>query len=278
MKRPPAPLPKLPEQCELIDTHCHLDMEVYASDLDTVICSAVQAGVKKIITIGINSTSSFSALSIANQHNNVFATVGFHPHEALHVTIDSLEELAKLACNNSVVGWGEIGLDFAKNYASRDVQLRTFRDQLQIAKTLNLPVVIHDREAHEDTLAQIRLAGTLPKGGVMHCFSGNVNLARELIDLGFYISIPGVATFATAQSLHEVIQAIDIQHLLLETDGPFLTPVPFRGKRNEPKFLLYTAQVVANLKQISIEEVASVTTANAIRLFNLPNPTIYAQH
>jgi len=263
-------LPQLSHQSELIDTHCHLDMEAFQPDLDAVIQSAAQLGINRIITIGIDYNSSRQAVTISEQYANIFATVGFHPHDAINATVNALKDLANLAQRSVVVGFGEIGLDYAKNYAPRDVQMKAFSEQLHLAKELDLPVVIHDREAHEDTCNLIRSVGHLPRGGVMHCFSGDSQLAREMIDLGFYISIPGVATFSNAYFLHEVIRITDLQHLLLETDGPFLAPVPYRGKRNEPKLLLYTAQRVAELKQIPIDEVARTTTANAVRLFHLP--------
>lgn len=277
MKLPAYPLPQLPHQFELIDTHCHLDMEAYRPDLNTVIQSAAQVGIKRVITIGIDHTSSSQAVSIADQYANIFATVGFHPHDALKATAGALKDLTNLAQNRSVVGYGEIGLDYVKNYAPRDVQIKTFREQLHLAKELDLPVIIHDREAHEDTLNLIRSVRHLPRGGVMHCFSGDSRLAHEMIALGFHISIPGVATFTNAHLLHETIRAVDLRYLLLETDGPFLAPVPYRGKRNEPKLLLYTAQKVAELKQITIGEVACATTANAARLFRLPESTNYDQ-
>jgi TatD DNase family protein len=169
-----------------------------------------------------------------------------------------------------VVGYGEIGLDYAKNYAPRKVQIQAFAEQLTMAQELALPVIIHDREAHSDVLSLIRAAGHFPRQGVMHCFSGDQEFAKAVLDLGFYLSIPGVATFANASILREVIRMVDLDALLLETDGPFLAPVPYRGKRNEPKYMLYTAQIVAELKNIPLEEVARVTTANAVRLFNLP--------
>ncbi len=277
MKKKTYPLPQLSHQSELIDTHCHLDMDAYRSDLDTVIQSAAQFGIKRIISIGIDYASSLQAVTIAEQHPNIFATIGFHPHDALKATAGALKNLTELTRYKSVVGYGEIGLDYVKKYAPRDVQIKTFSEQLHLAKELDLPVVIHDREAHEDTLNLIRSAGQLPRGGVLHCFSGDSRLAHEMTALGFYISIPGVVTFANAHLLHEIIRAVDLRYLLLETDGPFLAPTPFRGKRNEPKLLLYTAQKVAELKQITIDEVARVTTANAVRLFRLPGYTNHDQ-
>ncbi|MGE4558831.1 MAG: TatD family hydrolase [Desulfobulbus sp.] len=270
MKSAPPPLPHLNGFAELTDTHCHLDMEAYADDLDAVIATATQHGVTRIITIGIDVASSKEAVRLASRYSNVFAAVGIHPHDADQATPQALEQLRMLAGHEQVVGYGEIGLDYVKNYAPRSVQIHAFTQQLNLARTLNLPVIIHDREAHEDTLRLLKAAGPLPRQGVMHCFSGDIRLAKAILDLGLYISIPGVATFANAHTLREVIQAVDLNFLLLETDGPFLAPVPNRGKRNEPTFMLHTAQMVADLKKISLEEVARTTTANASRLFQLP--------
>jgi TatD DNase family protein len=245
-------------------------MDAYAQDLDAVIDSAHTHGVKRIITIGIDVPSSEAAVQLTRNYSNIYATVGIHPHDAQTATTEALERLSELAEHEKVVGFGEIGLDYFKNYAPHEVQLQAFTRQLELAKELALPVVIHDRDAHEDTLRLLKAAGPFAHRGVMHCFSGDSELARETLDLGFYISIPGVATFANAQLLQEVIAAVELNALLVETDGPFLAPVPFRGKRNEPKLMLYTAQMIAEIKNISLEEVAAATTANAVNLFNLP--------
>ncbi len=254
----------------LIDTHCHLDMSAYKHDLESVLANAQEKGVSTIITIGIDIKSSQKAVSLARQHKNIFATVGIHPHEATHCNDDMLHQLSDLGKDSKVVGYGEIGLDYAKKYSPPDVQQDVFYKQLLLAKKLKKPVIIHDRDAHKDTLKLLRKAGDFPQGGVMHCFSGNVKLAQQVIELGFMISIPGVVTFKNAKELQKVVKNIDIQHILVETDGPFLAPVPFRGKRNTPDKLLYTAKKIAEIKNISLEQVANKTTANAIKLFKLP--------
>lgn len=270
MKHAAFPLPKLSDhRAELIDSHCHLDMDAYQADQDNVIQSASNHGIKRIITVGIDYPSSLEAVALSRRYPNVYATIGFHPHDAQRATSKALQQMADLASHQEVVGYGEIGLDYVKDYAPHDVQRTVFSQQLHLAKELDLPIVIHDREAHADVCDLIRTAGPFPKGGVMHCFSGDRQLAEKMIDMGFYISIPGVATFTNAHILHEVIRTTDLRHLLLETDGPFLAPVPFRGKRNEPKLMLYTAQKIAELKQISIDEVARITTANTVQLFHL---------
>lgn len=270
MKNTTCPLPALPDGVELIDTHCHLDMDAYRDDLDAVIQSAADHGIRRIITIGIDAVSSQESVAIAERGKNIHATIGFHPHNALQATPETLQQLTLLAESKAVVGYGEIGLDYVKNYAPREVQINAFKQQIHLARELNLPVIIHDREAHADCLALIRNSGPLPRGGVMHCFSGDSELAQKVIDLGLHISIPGVVTFNGARLLREVVRIIDLRHLLLETDGPFLAPTPYRGKRNEPKLMLYTAQMVAEIKQISLAEVARATSANAIRVFQLP--------
>ena len=270
MKKSPPPLPKLPQDAECIDTHCHLDMDAYAADLDTVIRSASANGVTRIVTIGIDLASSRKAVALAQQYPNVYATIGFHPHDAQQVSGTTISQLASLRDNPRVVGYGEIGLDYVKQYAPREVQLKAFTDQLHLAKELDLPVVIHDREAHDDIYALIRSIGIPDKGGVMHCFSGDTELAKKMIDCGLYLSIPGVVTFANAASLQTVVRTVGLDSLLVETDGPFLAPVPFRGKRNEPAWVLYTAQMIAQLKEVPLSEVARITTANATRLFRLP--------
>ncbi len=260
----------LSSEITLIDTHCHLDMQAYDSDLDQVLEQAAHAGIHKIITIGIDLASSKAAVNLAATYPQIYATIGVHPHEADKVTPTTLHELSHLAKAPKVVGYGEIGLDYAKNYAPHEVQRKVFAMQLELAKELNLPVVIHDREAHEETIQLLREIGPFEKRGVMHCFSGDVSLARQVIDLGFYISIPGIVTFKNAKELQEVAQTTDIQHLILETDGPFLAPVPFRGKRNTPAKIIHTAQMVADLKSMSLNDVATMTTHNATDLFQLP--------
>lgn len=267
----PGQLPNITGKSKLIDTHCHLDMEAYHADLDEVLLAAAHHGVGRVITIGIDNHSSQKAVMLAHRYRNVYATVGFHPHDAEKVTPDALRRLADFATDRKVVGFGEIGLDYVKNYAPQEIQRKVFTKQLYLAKELDLPIVIHDREAHEDTLRLIKAAGPFPRGGVMHCYSGDRHLAEQMIGMGFAISIPGVVTFTNAHVLHEVVRCIDLQHVLLETDGPYLAPVPFRGKRNEPKLMVLTAQKVADLKGVPLEDVVEVTTANATRLFQLPD-------
>ncbi len=269
MKKRPAP-PALTSGSRLIDSHCHLDMDAYENDLSEIIQAAGKYGVSRIITIGIDLASSRKAVELASRFPGVYATVGIHPHDAESANDEVYQQLKELAAMDKVVGYGEIGLDYAKQYAPVDIQRREFARQLDLAKELHLPVVIHDREAHDDTMALLRKKAPFDAGGVMHCFSGDVSLARQVLDLGFYISIPGIVTFKNAQELQQVAAEMPLDSLLLETDGPFLSPDPWRGKRNRPDYLGYTADRVAKLRTISVDEVARQTTLNTEKLFSLP--------
>jgi TatD DNase family protein len=263
-------LPPLPRGCRFVDTHCHLDMAEYQADVAEVIAAARRSGVTKIITIGIDLASSRRAVELAAQHEGVYAAVGIHPHDADHAKDETIfQHLRELATAAHVVGFGEIGLDYAKNYAEQEAQVRVFARQLVLAKELHLPLIIHDRDAHEDCLRLLREIGPFPCSGVMHCFSGDAALAEQVLDLGFYLSIPGIVTFPKAESLREVVRALPLDRLLLETDGPFLAPVPFRGKRCCPEHVLYTAATVASLHGVSLAQLADQTSRNAEKLFAL---------
>lgn len=281
MKKNEKPqIPVIDDQCFLIDSHCHLDMNSYKDDLDSILANARTHGVRAVITIGIDEKSSIAAIELAKIHPMVKATVGIHPHDVAQISNNSFDSLRQLVNENRehIVAYGEIGLDYAKQYADPALQQTAFRSQLDLAKELELPVIIHDREAHADTLEAIRQAGPFPHGGVMHCFSGDMTLAEQVLELGFLISIPGVVTFKNGLLLQEVAQQIPLHSLLVETDGPFLAPVPWRGKRNEPSYLPYTAQKIADLKKITIEEVAKQTSKNAMSLFNFTVSNKYDEY
>jgi len=269
MKKTKAPIPTLLPGSYLIDSHCHLDMDSYDEDLDAVLNRAQQQGIQSIISIGIDEKSSIAAVKLAHKYPFIKATVGIHPHDIEQINEATYPHLQKLVQENrkQVVAYGEIGLDYVKNYSPKVTQLRAFEEQLSLAKELDLPVIIHDREAHDDCLSLLQAMAPFSKGGVMHCFSGNIALAKKVLDLGFYISIPGVVTFKNGLDLQEVAKAIPLESMLLETDGPFLSPVPWRGKRNEPAYVAYTAQKVAELKGITIEAVAKQTSINTLNLF-----------
>jgi TatD DNase family protein len=199
----------------------------------------------------------------------VWASVGLHPHSAVDAAKEGYTLFRELAATPEVVGFGEIGLDYVKEYSPRPVQRQEFERQMELANDLQLPVIIHDREAHQDTLAVLRHNAPLQTGGVMHCFSGDTALAEAVIDLGMYISIPGIVTFKNATVLQEVVANIDLKHMLIESDGPFLAPTPFRGKRNLPQYVGYTAAAIAAIKGTSMREVARQTTDNFRDLFQV---------
>ncbi len=244
-------------------------MKNYRDDLDDILEKARQHGVHSIITIGIDEESSIAAVELAKKHSLIKASIGIHPHDVNQIKPETYQRLKTLAAENKehIVGYGEIGLDYAKLYAEPAVQQKAFCEQLDLAKELDLPVIIHNRDAHDDTLDILRQSGPFPRGGVMHCFSGDTLLAEQIINLGFYLSIPGVVTFKNGIELQKVAATVPLDSLLLETDGPFLSPVPWRGKRNEPSYLPYTAARVAELRGISLEELADQTSNNAQTLF-----------
>lgn len=271
MKDPKNDAPVLPKDIQLIDTHCHLDMDAFDGDLEAVLDRAEQHGVKSIITIGVDLQSSHKAIQLARRFPCILASAGIHPHDVHSVTDSTYTSLLDLIHSHRdlVVGFGEIGLDYAKKRSEPALQRQHFRQQLEMAVDLRLPVIIHDREAHEDTIRILQECGPFSRGGVMHCFSGDYTFAKKVMELGFHISIPGIVTFKNAVDLQEVARKIPLASLLVETDGPFLAPHPWRGKRNEPAFVAYTADFIAKLRGIPLDLLALATTANAVSLFRL---------
>jgi len=253
----------------LIDSHAHLDMKDFEADLDDVLKRAAQAGVGHIVSIGIDLKSSLDALHLARAHACVSCSVGCHPHHADQCQASDLDRLARLASASEVVAWGEIGLDQYRRYASPDAQLRVFRDQLRLAKDLRLPVIIHIREAHDVAYPLLKGMGKGEMLGVIHCFSGDMDLAVAYMALGYLISIPGTVTYKNAIQIKEVAASIPLERMLIETDSPYLAPVPRRGKRNEPAYVMETATEIARLRKTRWEEVARQTTENARVLFGL---------
>ncbi len=254
----------------LIDTHCHLDMPAYAVDLGKVLERAFSQHLKRIITIGIDLASSKSGIELARKHKQISATIGIHPHDVDMLREEDYNALEKLYGDHApyIVGFGEIGLDYYKKYSDPARQRHHFRRQLDMAREFKLPVIIHNREAEDDILNILRHAQPLDQGGIMHCFSGDYAYARKILDLGMLISIPGIVTFKNSITLQEVARKIPLTSMVLETDGPFLAPQPFRGKRNEPAYLIHTAMKIAELRQIDVNLVAKHTTANAEKLFS----------
>lgn len=252
-----------------VDSHAHLEMTNYDHDRDEVVARAQASEVKAIVTVGTNCEECKKAVRLAERYDCVFAAIGIHPHEAKSATEEALATLKRLAKSEKVVAWGEIGLDFYHRHSSPEVQLKRFADQLAIAEELDLPVIIHDREAHEK-VKELLLSWQGKKRGVIHCFSGDLSLARLFLDQGYFISVAGPVTFKNANRLREVVRYIPLDRLMIETDAPFLSPHPYRGERNEPARVTLVAAAIAAIKKLSPPEVGDITAQNARLLFNLP--------
>ena len=249
----------------LVDSHCHLDFPDFAPERDAVIGRAFAAGIGMMLTICTRLDQFDGVRTIAESDPRIWCSVGAHPHEAAdHATLIA-DRLVALAAHPRVVGIGETGLDFHYDLSPHDVQERVFRAHIAASQATGLPLIIHAREADSEIAAI--LAAEKPPPGVLHCFTGSRALAEAAVDLGFYISISGIVTFRNAEDLRAIVRDVPLDRLLVETDAPYLAPVPYRGKRNEPAFVTATAAAVAALKGIEAEELAAVTTANFFRLF-----------
>jgi len=257
----------------LFDTHTHLDDARYNGDREAMLARAKEAGVEAFVTIGCDLTTSRSAVALADQHPFIYASVGVHPHEVKHIQDNWYDDFRQLALNKKVVAYGEIGLDYHYNHSSPKEQRARFREQLQLARELTLPVIIHTREAQEDTIAILKEEKASEIGGVFHCFSGDARLANDALDLGFYLSFSGILTFQNAAMLREIAKNTPMDRVLIETDCPYLTPVPHRGKRNEPAYVSCVAHQLAELhadaSDMSVETIERLTTQNAQRLFKI---------
>ncbi len=255
---------------DFVDTHCHLNDEKFAADLLEVVGRAENSGVRRIINFGDTVKSSAAVVDLAEKFAGMFAGVGVHPEEISGFDKDSAEKIIELAARKKVVAIGEIGLDYfwEKDSDARLMQQKIFIEQLDIARQLNLPVCIHEREAHGDAL---KILKTEAKGlrGVMHCYSGSLEMAREIWKLGFLIGVDGPLTFKNSAKLPEIVKAAPREMILLETDAPYLAPVPNRGKRNEPGFVVDVAKKIAEIRGENLETVAQYTTENAERLYNI---------
>lgn len=262
----------------LVDTHAHLDFSQYDGDRVEVLRRAKEEGVIQVVTVGYDLESSRQALVLSRENAGVLACVGIHPHEAGTVEPGFLDELDELCREPQVVGIGEIGLDYYRDRSPREAQRQVFEQQLELAARLDKPVVIHDRDAHGDVMSMIRQwtarvsvkdEGPRKPLGVMHCFSGDQRMAEELFELGFYVSVAGPVTYRKATRLQALVGRLPSEKLMVETDCPFLTPDPYRGERNEPAHVRLVASKIAEIRGLSLEEVARITTDNARRLFRL---------
>jgi TatD DNase family protein len=252
----------------LIDTHAHLQWPAFDQDREKVIERAFAAGLSTIVSVGYDLNASREAVQIANDHENIYAVVGIHPHNAKTMTASMLNSIRELAQNTKVVAIGEIGLDYYRDLSPRAQQKEAFEQQILLAKELDLPIVVHDREAHNDVLEVIRRFGR-NVNGVLHCFSGDLKMAEEVIDLGYSISIAGPVTFPSARGLQQVVQRVPEGSIVLETDCPFLAPQSKRGERNEPMYVLETATKVAELRGMQLDELVGLTSQNAKRRFEI---------
>ena len=254
---------------ELFDTHAHLNDKQFAGDLDAVFRRMSEAGVTRVLCAAYDINSSEETAAMAGQRPGVVASVGVHPHDAEDVPGDYLARLEHLAGLPGVVALGEMGLDYYRDLSPRPVQQRVFREQLALVRELNKPVIIHARDAFGDMLEILRQDGISPAGGVMHCYSGSWEVARECMAMGFFISLAGPVTFKNAVKLKDVAVKVPLERLLIETDCPYLAPEPFRGRRNEPAHVRYVAEHIAELRGITLEQVAVATTANAQKVFGI---------
>jgi len=254
---------------KLVDSHCHLDDEQFAADRDAAIERARAAGIERMLAIGTGSgpPDLEAGIRLAGQHTFIFATVGVHPHDAAKATPETFERMAELTRHPKVLAIGEIGLDYHYDFSPPDLQRSVFATQLVLSAKAQKPIVIHTREAWDDTFAIIREHG-LPNGGIMHCFTGGPGEAEQALKLGFHLSFGGILTFPKADDVRKSAVLTPENRLLVETDAPYLAPQPLRGKRNEPSFVTHTAAMLATLKGISNEELARTTTDNFFRLFS----------
>ena len=260
---------------ELIDSHAHIDGPQFADDRDAVLSRARAAGVSTILAIGTGPGPEKldAALPYAEAHDWIYTTVGIHPHDAKEVTPTHLETLAALAKHPKVIAWGEIGLDYFYDHSPRDIQEKVFREQMELAHAAKLPIIIHCRDAWDDCLRILEeVWKPTALGGILHCFTGTRDHAKRGLDMGFHISFAGNSTYPKTQHLREIAKEIPLDRILIETDSPYLAPQPYRGKRNEPAYVLEVAKALANVRDLELPEIAAQTTGNFRRFFRLTRP------
>jgi TatD DNase family protein len=256
----------------LIDSHAHIQGKEYAGEAAAVIARAREAGVETIIAVGGagDMSSNTEAVALAGSFPGVYATVGMHPHDAKDVGDEDLKTLKRLAASLKVVAVGETGLDYYYNHSPHETQRRVFSRFIHLAREAKMPIVVHERAAAAEAAELLRGEGKGEVQGVVHCFTGDYDAARRYLDLGFYLSFTGIITFKNADDLRDVVRKVPLERMFVETDSPYLTPVPHRGRRNEPAYVRLVAETIARVKNTSLEQTANVTTANARALFRLP--------
>jgi TatD DNase family protein len=256
---------------ELIDSHAHIQGKEYVGETAAVIQRAAEVDVEKIVVVGGagDMSSNTAAIALTESWTNLYATVGMHPHDAKDVGEDELQELKKLTAHPKVIAVGETGLDYYYNHSPREVQRRVFAQFINLAGETGLPLVVHERDAARESVGLLRNEGAGKTRGVIHCFTGDYDAARNYLDLGFYLSFTGIITFKNAEPLREVVRKVPLDRIFVETDSPYLTPVPHRGRRNEPAYVRLVAEMVASVKGITLEEVAQTTTRNVRQLFRI---------
>jgi TatD DNase family protein len=253
----------------LFDTHAHLNADQFSEDLEDVISRAQDTGVSTMVVVGFDRPTIKRAIELADKYEFIYASVGWHPVDAIDMTEADLRWIEELSAHPKVVALGEMGLDYYWDKSPKDIQKEVFRKQIKLAKKVKLPIVIHNREATADVMEILKEEGAEEVGGIMHCFSGSPEIAKECVNMNFYISLGGPVTFKNAKKPKEVAAEIPLEKLLIETDCPYLAPHPFRGKRNEPSYVKLVAEEIAEIKGISFAEIAEVTTRNAKKLFDI---------
>ena len=253
---------------QLIDSHAHLILEAFEQDRDNVIQEAFSNGITHIVQSCDNLEEIEKNLTLAKKHKNIYSSVGIHPHEAKSWTDVTSDTLINYSKEEKVIAIGECGLDFYYNYSPKEIQLKVFREQIKISNQVSLPLIIHTRDAFKETI-EILKEEKPQFGGVLHCYTGNLETAKEAINLGFYVSWSGILTFKNASDLREIAKTLPLNKTLIETDCPFLAPIPFRGKRNEPKFVKLVAEELARIHNKTPEEIGEITSENTKKLFGL---------
>ena len=246
----------------MIDTHCHLSDDSFLSDINNVVQSAFETGINKIICAGAEPKDIFKISPIIQKFDNIYCTLGIHPEYAIIYTDDDLNQIEQFASNKKMVGIGEIGLDYYHGDEDRLKQIELFEKQIEIAKHVDLPIAIHSRNAEQDTINIVK-----DISGVLHCFTGSFDMAKVFLDKGFYFSASGIITFKNADDLRETFKKIPVDRIVIETDSPYCAPVPFRGKRCEPKMIIETASVLAKIKNIPFEKINNILTENTLNLY-----------